>query len=180
MAEWLKAHAWRACIPHKGIEGSNPSLSVAGSLAPREPIAPAARIFSGRWQFPEPRGSMLIRRSLDIPTSEITDERLYLSRREFLGAVGGVMGAVAINRALPRLTDPGDDKPTPYESITHYNNFYEFGTDKEDPAEEAKNFKTRPWKVKVDGEVAKPAEYDFDDLVKPYFQGTTRRSGAPS
>jgi sulfoxide reductase catalytic subunit YedY len=111
---------------------------------------------------------MLIRRAPDIRTSEITDEETYLNRREFLGAVGGAMGALAINRAFPGSPGPGDDKLTPYESITTWNNFYEFGTDKEDPSEEAKNFRTRPWKVKVDGEVAKPAEYDLDDLLKPY------------
>ena len=57
---------------------------------------------------------------------------------------------------------------TPYESVTSYNNFYEFGTDKEDPARLAGSLKPRPWQVVVDGEVAKPGTFDIDDLIRPY------------
>jgi sulfoxide reductase catalytic subunit YedY len=113
---------------------------------------------------------MLIRRPPDVPASEITPE--HLSRREFLAglAAAGVLLTAgerqALARTVPRL-EP-DDKLTPYESVTTYNNFYEFGTDKSDPAENSKNFKAKPWKVRVEGEVARPGEYDFDDLVNPY------------
>jgi len=117
---------------------------------------------------------MLIRPPPDIPTAEITDERLYLNRREFLSglaAAGVVLSAEernAISAGLARVRGPKDDPLTPYESVTTYNNFYEFGTDKDDPARQAKDFKVRPWKVRIEGEIARPGDYDFDDLVKPY------------
>jgi sulfoxide reductase catalytic subunit YedY len=121
---------------------------------------------------------MLIRRPPDIPTREITDERLYHSRREFLaGLLGmGLLLTPGERRALTEgiagrlLARQDDDKLTPYESVTGYNNFYEFGTGKDDPAQNATNFRVRPWKVRIDGEVAKPADYDLDDLIKPYKQ----------
>jgi len=113
---------------------------------------------------------MLIRRPTDVPASEITPE--HLSRREFLAglAAAGVLLTAGERQALARTvprTEP-DDKLTPYESVTTYNNFYEFGTDKSDPAENSKSFKAKPWKVRVEGEVARPGEYDLDDLVNPY------------
>jgi sulfoxide reductase catalytic subunit YedY len=114
---------------------------------------------------------MLIRRPPDLRSSEITDESLYWNRREFLGAAAGLGAALlATGRGPWRSTRPAadDDKLTPYESVTGYNNFYEFGTGKDDPAANAKNFKTRPWKVEVVGEVKRPAVYDFDDLIKGF------------
>ena len=112
---------------------------------------------------------MPIRRPPSAPTSEITDERLYWSRREFIQAVGA--GVVAAALPLDRLGGLGiprtyEDKLTPWEDVTGYNNFYEFGTGKSDPAKHAGSLRTRPWKVQVDGEVAKPAEYDIDDLLR--------------
>ena len=59
-----------------------------------------------------------------------------------------------------------DEKPNSYDDITGYNNFYEFGTDKEDPARYAGKLKTRPWTVKVEGACGKPADYDIDDMLK--------------
>jgi sulfoxide reductase catalytic subunit YedY len=117
---------------------------------------------------------MLIRRPPDIASAEITDERLYLNRREFLAglAAAGVLLTAGERQALARVV-PGqsdDDKLTPYDSVTTYNNYYEFGTDKSEPAEQARNLRTRPWKVRVEGEIARPGDYDFDDLVKPYKQ----------
>ncbi len=113
---------------------------------------------------------MLIRRAPSIPTAEITDERLYWSRRDFILAAGA--GAVAAALPLERLTAgwprSGDEKLTPWEDVTGYNNFYEFGTDKSDPAKNARGLRTKPWKVKVAGEVAKPAEYDLDDLLRGF------------
>jgi methionine sulfoxide reductase catalytic subunit len=113
---------------------------------------------------------MLIRRPPDIPTSEITDESLYWNRREFLKAAG--VGVAAMSGLLPlsvgeRVT-PDDEKLTPYEDVTGYNNYYEFGTDKDDPKKNSTNFRTRPWKVEVAGEVKRPAVYDLDDFLKPY------------
>jgi sulfoxide reductase catalytic subunit YedY len=126
---------------------------------------------------------MLVRRAPDIPTSEITDETLYVNRRSFLRAIGGpVAGAAAASLfPAPDLVSAAaaqtplksvrksqyvvDEALTPIEAVTGYNNFYEFGIDKEDPARYAGRLKTRPWTVKVDGHVAKPAEYAIDDLI---------------
>jgi sulfoxide reductase catalytic subunit YedY len=113
---------------------------------------------------------MLIRRPTDIPASEITDESLFWNRREFLKTAG--IGLAAAGGLIPTLTRrrPGfdDDKLTPYEDVTGYNNYYEFGTDKGDPKQNATHFKTQPWKVEVAGEVKQPAVYDFDELLKPF------------
>jgi methionine sulfoxide reductase catalytic subunit len=112
---------------------------------------------------------MLIRRPPDIPNSEITDESLFWNRRSFIKAAG--LGAAAITllpRGWRRLEGNTDDKLTPYEDVTGYNNFYEFGTDKGDPKANATHFRTQPWKVEVGGEVNKPASYDLDDLLKGF------------
>ena len=114
---------------------------------------------------------MLIRRPPDIPTSEITDESLYTTRREFLLAAGFGLGALGgllpfARAGLPLTGSTDDDKLTPWDDITGYNNFYEFGTGKDDPARNGGTLRTRPWKVEVAGEVAKPAVYDFDDLLR--------------
>jgi sulfoxide reductase catalytic subunit YedY len=113
---------------------------------------------------------MLIRRPPDIPVSEITDESLYWNRRDFLKAAG--FGVAAMG-GLPPLAGPrvgarDDEKLTPYEDVTGYNNYYEFGTDKGDPKQNASRFRTRPWKVEVAGEVKRPAVYDLDEFLKPY------------
>ena len=108
---------------------------------------------------------MLINRPPDLTSSEITDERLFWGRREWLAAVGaGAAGLVlpSIGCAQAKETD----KLTPYDAVTGYNNFYEFGTDKEDPARNAGTLKPRPWTVVVEGEVKRPAAYAFDDLFK--------------
>ena len=114
---------------------------------------------------------MIIRKSTDIPSSEITSEDQYLNRRKFLATAGiaaaGVIGTGRIASAIgtaPRQ----EDKPNTWEEITSYNNYYEFGTDKEDPAQNAGKFKTKPWTVKVDGLVKKPADYQLEDLLKPH------------
>jgi sulfoxide reductase catalytic subunit YedY len=124
---------------------------------------------------------MLIRpqTSADLPSSEITPESLYLNRREWLAAAGLTIGAIAGAGALlprglsaqqPVGTPYGlqkDDKPTPWEDVTTYNNFYEFGTGKDDPAQMARGFKPRPWTVKVDGLVKKPGDFALEDFLKP-------------
>ena len=114
---------------------------------------------------------------LDIPSSEITPESAYLNRREFLKEAGLVGVATASFAAgfpsLARGQVGGQDQDlkaelTSYEDATSYNNFYEFGTDKEDPKKNAQNFKTKPWSVKVDGLVGKPATYQLEDFIKPH------------
>ncbi|MBP2647267.1 MAG: Sulfoxide reductase catalytic subunit yedY [Gemmatimonadetes bacterium] len=115
---------------------------------------------------------MLIRHPDDFPSRQITDERLFQDRRAFLAAVGGaalvampVENLLAASRKLARAAQ---DKLTPYEAVTTYNNFYEFGTDKSDPAANSKDFRTRPWTVQVEGEVKKPATYAYDDFVRGF------------
>jgi len=106
---------------------------------------------------------MLIRRPPEIPTRDITDERLFWGRRDWLASVGlGLAGAAL----PPQLRAQGDDKPTPYNVVTGYNNFYEFGTGKEDPAARAGTLRPRPWSIRVEGEVRRPATYSVDDLFK--------------
>ncbi|HTY06098.1 MAG TPA: protein-methionine-sulfoxide reductase catalytic subunit MsrP [Gemmatimonadales bacterium] len=109
---------------------------------------------------------MLIRRPTDIPSSEITPESLYWDRRRFLAAGAGALAAAALPRSARARGD--DDKPTPYDVITTYNNYYEFGTDKSDPSQNAGTLVTRPWTVSVEGEVQKPRVFDIDDLLKRY------------
>lgn len=123
-----------------------------------------------------------VKRRSEVPSSEITPEGLYLDRRRFLRlGAGSVLTAAALSSGLwepalagvklPNVTKgpyDTDEELTPYESVTSYNNFYEFGTDKEDPARLAGSFKPRPWSVTVDGEVAKPGTFDIDDLIRPY------------
>jgi sulfoxide reductase catalytic subunit YedY len=126
---------------------------------------------------------MLITRRPDLRWSDVTDERLYLRRREFLRAaalgVGGAAGllltedTVAARQTGQKLTFAKsrfstDEALTPYEDVTTYNNFYEFGIDKEDPSRHAGSLRTRPWTVKIEGHVAKGGEFAIDDLVKPY------------
>ncbi|MBI3553423.1 MAG: protein-methionine-sulfoxide reductase catalytic subunit MsrP [Elusimicrobia bacterium] len=103
----------------------------------------------------------------DIKASEITPESVWLDRRTFLKAAG----IAAVSALVPRLARAGgaDDKPTSFDDITHYNNFYEFGTDKLSPSREApKYLKARPWSVRVEGLVAKPKTWDIDEVVKRF------------
>jgi sulfoxide reductase catalytic subunit YedY len=135
---------------------------------------------------------MLIKRP-EIPASEITDERLYLSRRAFLGAAvaplfaradlktgpssvaecGGAglqAGPAPLSNIKKYPTGPftTDEKLNSFDDITTYNNFYEFGSAKSDPAQNAGRLKTQPWTVKVDGHCAKAADYHVEDLIKPH------------
>jgi sulfoxide reductase catalytic subunit YedY len=114
---------------------------------------------------------MLIKKPDDVKASEITPEDSYVNRRKFLAVAGiataGLLGSGRILSAIGPAKRQ-DDKPNTLAEITSYNNYYEFGTGKEDPSQNATNFKTRPWTVKVDGLVKKPADYHFEDLVKPY------------
>ena len=119
---------------------------------------------------------MLIRRPDDVKPSEITPERDYLDRRRFLGtAAAAALAAAGAPASLAACTRADgaqgaqEDAPNTWEEITTYNNFYEFGTDKTDPAENApKTLRTRPWTVQVDGLCARPGRYAFEDLVRPH------------
>ncbi|MEK7379865.1 MAG: molybdopterin-dependent oxidoreductase, partial [Gemmatimonadota bacterium] len=109
---------------------------------------------------------MLIRSPADITSSEITPESLYLDRRTWIRRLGLGVAAAAFPRAL--LAAQGD--PNSWEEVTGYNNFYEFGTGKDDPARNAGSLRTRPWTVKVEGEVARPGSYDLEALFKGIAQ----------
>ena len=121
---------------------------------------------------------MLIRRPADIAPSEITPRAVWQRRRELVqaalavGLVGVAGRGAAQNPAARRLpAKPGPfptmEKPTPYALVTEYCNFYEFGTDKEDPVRYApRSLRPRPWSVQVDGEVAKPKRFDIEELLK--------------
>ncbi|HYK92162.1 MAG TPA: protein-methionine-sulfoxide reductase catalytic subunit MsrP, partial [Acidobacteriota bacterium] len=128
---------------------------------------------------------MLIRTASDIPYSEITPKSVYLNRRKFLkrsllssaaaGTVRGLLDMISprvIAMAGTKLTGlvksplSTNEAQTPYNDVTHYNNFYEFGTNKTDPAEKAKDFKTSPWTVSVEGLVNKPQRLDMDSITR--------------
>ncbi len=114
---------------------------------------------------------MLIKKPADFRYSEITPKSIFLNRRKFLA---GIPAAFLASRALgamklPNLTKSRystSEKQNTYEQATHYNNFYEFGTSKQQPAENAKNFKTSPWTVSVEGEVAKPRKFSLDEIMR--------------
>ncbi len=114
-------------------------------------------------------------------SDEVTPKELYFNRRKFLtgipGAAVGAGGLLFASRAgaatpakLPNVVksplSTQGEKETPYKDATTYNNFYEFGTGKGDPSKNAQNFKTSPWAVSVEGEVAKPRQYSMDEILK--------------
>jgi len=126
---------------------------------------------------------VLIRKPADIRPSEITSEKNYLNRRDFMraGAIAGgtllapaAMAAIVPDARRAKLADVGssafstDEDPNSYEDITTYNNFYEFGTGKADPFENAQDFKPRPWSITVGGLAEKTGTFDFDDFIKPF------------
>ena len=130
---------------------------------------------------------MLIRRPPDIPSSEITPERVYAARRRFiksglfafaaaaLGCSRDESGATAAEPARPlgaltfTKSPLSTDEPlTSFDAITSYNNFYEFGADKEDPKRYAGSLRVRPWSIAVEGEVAKPGVIAYEDFVRPH------------
>ena len=121
----------------------------------------------------------------DLKSSEITPEGVYLNRRTFLAAVGvlgaGLVGsrALAARSASDLMPQQGQDplgkpyglqeydRPTSYEDVTSYNNFYEFGTGKTDPVELSGNFQPKPWSLRVHGECEHPGDYDLEDFLSP-------------
>lgn len=124
---------------------------------------------------------MLIRRSEDIKPSEITPEHLYVNRREFMRSASVAGIGLASHLLLPGILIGQDRWPRgrkgPYDTdeevstfkdITTYNNFYEFGVDKSDPAENSGRFKPKPWTVRIEGEIKRPATYNLEDLLAPH------------
>jgi len=123
---------------------------------------------------------MLIHHTPRFRSSEITPERLYLDRRTFLAGAGAlVLGAAeagaapAVPQGAPLKAARNDafslkEAPTKLESATTYNNFYEFGVNKDDPSRLAGTLKPRPWTLKVDGLVAKPKTFDVDELLRAF------------
>jgi sulfoxide reductase catalytic subunit YedY len=122
---------------------------------------------------------MLVKRTADIRYSEVTPKAVYLNRRRFLAGVPAAFlagrellspsaRAMAGDKLPPLAKSPFSttEKENSYNDVTHYNNFYEFGTEKDQPAKNAKNFKTSPWIVSVEGEVAKPRKFSMDEILK--------------
>src|SRR5215213_9290664 len=119
-------------------------------------------------------GPMLIRKPPDLCACEITPREVYLSRRTLLAGAAGLLGVgtmpgAALAEALAASKSPlsTDEKITSLKDVTSYNNYYEFGVDKDDPAANAHTLTTKPWTVKIDGLAGKPADYALEDLVKP-------------
>ncbi len=130
---------------------------------------------------------MLIKtpKSWQLSESDATPENIYKDRRRFMKGTatlitGGIAGSLLGHDAfaawvrgekLPNVVQSKytlDEKLTPFDDVTQYNNFYEFGTGKGDPYDNARDFVTKPWTVEIAGEVAKPGTYDVEDLLHPH------------
>ena len=127
---------------------------------------------------------MLIRDAADLRWSDVTPKDHYLRRREFMRAAAVPLlagGAALLPSAMGRAQGQGaklsftksplsttGEQLTPYDDVTTYNNFYEFGVDKDSPAANARSLRTRPWTVTIGGEVAKGGQFPVDDLLKPH------------
>ncbi|HLV88516.1 MAG TPA: protein-methionine-sulfoxide reductase catalytic subunit MsrP [Candidatus Sulfotelmatobacter sp.] len=128
---------------------------------------------------------MIIKTAPDVRSSEVTPQSLYLSRRKFLAEVAVAGAAVATGLGLRGFVSPSQtvlagnkidgvrksafsttETITPYKDVTTYNNYYEFSTDKDGPSELAKNFRSRPWNVKIEGQVEKKQVLDLDAILK--------------
>ena len=102
-----------------------------------------------------------------LTRQDVTPEAAWLNRRQIIGAGLGGLALAGLGQGA-RAAEGGDAlEPNSWDEITSYNNYYEFGTGKEDPAKNAHTLTTEPWTVKVDGLVSRPAEFDLDDLLKP-------------
>ena len=124
---------------------------------------------------------MLLKKTGDIQPSEITPRETYVRRREFLASTGATIAALATGALDVNVTLSAADKlavakkvvtttdpPSPYDVVTTFNNFYEFGSNKSDPAKNAKAFKPKPWSVAVEGACGKPGLYTLEDILKPH------------
>lgn len=126
---------------------------------------------------------MLIRRASGIRPSEITSEANWLNRRRFIGAGVAAAGAALAGPARGAVVPPGrgaelsdvtpgsystDEEPNTFEEISTYNNYYEFGTGKNDPHENAGDFDPRPWSIDVSGHAEQTGTFNLEDFVKPH------------
>jgi sulfoxide reductase catalytic subunit YedY len=129
---------------------------------------------------------MLIKRADDLKYSDVTPKEVYMNRRKFLAGAAIAGGAVLAGRRMWDIVSPSlsayaattpitgltkspfstSEKQNTFTQVTTYNNFYEFGSDKSDPSKNAGNFRTSPWTVSVEGEVAKPRKFTMDELMK--------------
>jgi sulfoxide reductase catalytic subunit YedY len=128
---------------------------------------------------------MLVRKATDLTYADITTKQVYLNRRKFLQAMGIVSATAVAGRRLLELAAPSrtafaatkfsdlakspfstTEKQNSFQDVTHYNNFYEFGTDKSDPAKNSQKFDTSNWVVSVEGDVAKPRKFSMDEILK--------------
>jgi len=128
---------------------------------------------------------MSLGKSSELLNRDITPKATYLNRRQILKAMGLGGAALIGGKVLSHLAFPGEavqagtklnvtvkspfsttEKESTFQDVTHYNNFYEFGTDKTDPAKYAANFRTSPWAISIEGEVAKPIKLSMDDILK--------------
>src|SRR6267154_5933012 len=128
---------------------------------------------------------MLLKRAPDLKYSDVTPRDIYLNRRKFLYGMGLAGGLALAGKSVANLAFPSarayaatslpglikgpfstDEKVTPEQAVATYNNYYEFGTDKGDPAKNAQKFVTSPWSVSVEGEVAKPRKFSMDEILK--------------
>jgi sulfoxide reductase catalytic subunit YedY len=128
---------------------------------------------------------MLVKRSPDMKYSDVTPRDIYLNRRKFLYGMGLAGGLALAGKSLADLVNPSvrayastkfsgltpspfstTEKVTPEQIVATYNNYYEFGTDKGDPAKNAQKFVTSPWTVSVEGEVGKPRKFTMDEILK--------------
>src|SRR5580693_9457619 len=128
---------------------------------------------------------MLVKRSSDLKYSDVTPRDIYLHRRKFLYGMGLAGGLALAGESLADLINPSlrayastklpglaespfstTEKITPEQVVTTYNNYYEFGTEKGDPAKNAQKFVTSPWTVSVEGECAKPRKFSMDEIMK--------------
>jgi len=127
-------------------------------------------------------------KSVPIKSSEITPHSQYLSRRDFMKAAGVIAGSALLAACAPSVTESAvpeseapvvpssgkmdelDDPANSYEDITHYNNYYEFTTNKEGVAALAKDFNSSPWTVEVSGLVNKPKTFGIEDLLSKFTQ----------
>jgi sulfoxide reductase catalytic subunit YedY len=128
---------------------------------------------------------MLVKRSSDLKYSDVTPRDVYLNRRKFLYGMGLAGGLALAGKSLADVVSPPirafastklsglagspfstTEKITPEQAVTTYNNYYEFGTEKDQPAKNAQKFVTSPWTVSVEGEVAKPRKFSIDEILK--------------
>ena len=127
---------------------------------------------------------MRIRKTSDLTYVDVTPKSVYLNRRKFLRGLGGAGLAAAAGQGILNMAQPihsvsaatklttvkspfsTTEKMNTFDEVTHYNNFYEFGVDKDQPAKNAQRFVTSPWTVSVSGEVAKPRKFSMDEILK--------------